>query len=367
MIRRMQRSRSPRQPRVVVRCQVEYEHLDRLVTAESEDLSRRGVFVRTEHLLPVGAVTEIEVGLPDTSRFRVFARVAHLISPSAARAIGRHVGMGFEFLDADGGADALAAYLDDLIDDLTPPPMTIPDCLRLVLVEPSAPLRHRMVAALSSAGFTVEVCADGASALVACIANPPDGIITAMTMPDLDGNRLLRELAIHPRSAAIPVVIVSDDQSDMTRLEAYQLGVRDYIARPFLDDELLIRVRRAVVIPVANAVDGVMLRGELVEISLPTLLSLFEFERKSGVLAVTDGNQAARLFLSSGRVVKVDLERSTGSAIERLMAILNWSRGSFEFSSCEVVGTDEVGMATTQVLLEHARTEDEARVAATGS
>ena len=93
------------------------------MTAESEDLSRRGIFVRTEELLPVGAVTEVDITLPDGVGFKVFARVAHLLSPSAARALGRHVGMGLEFLDTEGGGlEALSAYLDNLIEELTPPP-----------------------------------------------------------------------------------------------------------------------------------------------------------------------------------------------------------------------------------------------------
>ena len=61
----MQRSRPSRAPRVVARCRVEFERLDRRVVAESEDLSRRGAFVRTDELLPTGAVTELDLTLPD--------------------------------------------------------------------------------------------------------------------------------------------------------------------------------------------------------------------------------------------------------------------------------------------------------------
>ena len=42
------------------------------------------------------------------------------------------------------------------------------------------------------------------------------------------------------------------------------------------------------------------------------------------------------------------------------MAVLDWHAGHFEFSSCEVVGADELGLPTTQLLLEHARVRDEA-------
>lgn len=355
----MQRSRPARAPRVVARCQVEFERLDRRVVAESEDLSRRGAFVRTDELLPVGEVTDLRLTLPDGACFHVFARVAHLLSPSAARALGRHVGMGFEFLEVEGGADEFAHHLGGVIDELTPPPTTVADVLHLVIAEPSAPLRARMATALSNAGYIVEEYADGAEAYAACAARPPDGVIAAAAMDGLDGATLVRALGAHPRLGGVPVVMVSDDASDHTRLEAFRSGVRDYISRPFLDEELVIRVRRATALAPRGPAEGAMLRGDLAEISLATLLSLFEYERKSGILLVLDGHRAARLFIASGRVVKVEAGADDAPPRARLMGLLDWPGGHFEFSSCEVVGSDEVGVPTTQLLLEHARVRDE--------
>lgn len=360
MIGRMQRSRAPRTPRVVARCRIEFERLDRRVVAESEDLSRRGTFVRTDELLPAGAVTELALALPDGSTFQVLARVAHLLSPSAARALGRHVGMGFEFLEVEGGPDEFERHLDGLIGDLTPPPTPLTELLHLVIVEPSAPLRARIATALTAAGFIVEDFADGDAAYAACVDRVPDGVVTATTMDGTDGAALLRALGAHPRLAHVPVVMVSDDGSDLTRLEAFRDGVRDYIARPFLDEELVIRVRRATAAAPRGLTEGAMLRGNLSEISVATLLSLFEFERKSGILVTIDGPRAARLFVAGGRVMKVEIGGVEAAARVQLMAVLDWTRGQFEFTGCEVVGADEIGLPTTQLLLEHARVRDEA-------
>lgn len=346
---------------MVARCRVEFERLDRLVAAESEDLSRRGIFVRTDELLPVGAVTEVDITLPDGAGFRVLARVAHLLSPSAARALGRHVGMGFEFLDTDaGGVDALAAYLDGLIEDLTPIPATLAETRLVYVAEPSGPLRERIATALEPAGFQVEVFVDGVEAFTACAAHPPDLLIAATAMDGMDGLTLVRSLAVHPRLSHVPVVLTSDDPSDLTRLEAFRLGVRDYLSKPFLEEELVIRVHRVAIAAPRGSAESAMLRGDLAEISLATLLSLLEFERKSGILVVLAAHQAARLFVAGGRVVKVEAG-GEGPPRERLMRVLDWSAGRFEFSGCEVVGADELGLGTTQLLLEHARVRDESR------
>ena len=212
--------------------------------AESEDLSRRGIFVRTDELLPVGAVTEIDITLPDGVTFRVFARVAHLLSPSAARALGRHVGMGFEFLDTDGGGlEALSTYLDDLIEELTPP-RDLPARPRCWSTSPSRRPRCASASPPRSrpAGFIVELFIDGNEAYVATTSRPPDVLIAAVDMAGMDGLSLVRTLTVHPRTSSVPVVLTSDDPSDLTRLQAFRLGVRDYISKPFLEEELVIRV-----------------------------------------------------------------------------------------------------------------------------
>jgi hypothetical protein len=144
----------------------------------------------------------------------------------------------------------------------------------------------------------------------------------------------------------------------MTRLNAYRLGVADYIQKPFTDEELAIRVRRAARSG-RGASERVVLRGEVTTISLGTLLSLLDFERKSGTLVVLSDAQIARIFFAAGRIVKVETSLPAATPREKLMAVLDWRTGNFEFSACEVVGEDEIDMPTQALLLEHARTRDE--------
>jgi CheY-like chemotaxis protein len=323
-------SRLIREPRLVTRCRVEFERMDQRIVAESEDLSRSGVFVRTDSLLPVGAVTEVKLTLPDGARFRVIARVAHLLSPSAARALGRHVGMGFQFLETDStGRDALVNYLEDLIDELTPPPLELPPGVRVVVAEPSPPLLERIAIALGQAGYVVDAFGDGADAYAACAYAAPHAVIAALDMPGMDGWTLFKTMAAHPRLDTVPVLFTSDDPSDMTRLQAYRLGVRDYITRPFIEEELVIRLGRIVGLAARNASDSTMLSGSIQEISIPTLLSLLDFERKSGILLLLSDRQAARVFVAEGRIVKVESGDAGVAPLQRLMKVLDLTAGTF--------------------------------------
>lgn len=354
------RSRRVRDPRVVARCRVEFERLDRRVVAESEDLSRRGLFVRTEELLPVGAVLVADLTLPDGAVFRVSTRVAHLLPTSSARALGRHVGMGLEFIDSgDGSVEALAFYLEDLIHGLAPAPVHMPGQFGALVIEPSAPLRHRIASALEEAGFVVEVWASSADALRTVTAHIPDVVIAAVRMPDLDGLALLRTLAASPGLASVPVVLTSDDPSDLLRLEAFRLGVADYVTLPFHEEELVIRVRRVALGAAKGGERDTTLHGSLRDISLATLLALLEFERKSGIVLIHSPGHVARLFVAAGRVVKVEADTLGADPVAVMMTILDWHHGHFEFVTCEVTGTDELDMPTSQLLMEHARLQDE--------
>jgi CheY-like chemotaxis protein len=348
-------ARRGREPRLVSRCRVEFDRPSGIVEAETEDVSARGVFIRTEALLPVGEETEIRLFLPDGSLLAMRARVAHMLTPSAARALGRHPGMGFELIgDETTSRLKLRAHIESIRTEATNPGLTT--TTQAIVVEPSAPLRARMARCLESAGFKVTPCASATDALAACAVWRPDVIVCAAQMDGMTGIDLAYAMSDHESLSGVPLVLAGDE-GDLSRLEAFRAGVRDYIPKPFLDEELVIRVHR-VVAPVA-AISNPGLRGNLVDIGLGTLLSLFEFERKSGILLLIRENEIARLFVAEGRILKVEASSGNGAPKQRMMQLLDWHVGQFEFTPCAIGGRDELQHSITQLLLEHARVRDE--------
>lgn len=330
------------------------------MAAETEDVSARGLFIRTDSLLPVGEETELRLTLPDQTFLLLHGRVAHMLTPHAARALGRHPGMGFELTGGDAAARLkLRAHVDSIKIEITNPGLST--TTQAVIVEPSGPLKQRMTRCLEGAGFKIIATSSVPEALEACTQWRPDVIVCAATLEDtgMSGVDLAYAMTEHPVLADVPLVLTGDE-GDLSRLEAFRAGIRDYIPKPFLDEEMIIRIHRVVApsAPVANP----GLRGNLVDIGLGTLLSLFEFERKSGILLLLRDGEVARLFVNEGRVLKV--ESSAGNGLpkppkQRLMALLDWQVGQFEFSPCAIGGRDEVNTTITAVLLEHARNRDE--------
>jgi CheY-like chemotaxis protein/Tfp pilus assembly protein PilZ len=351
-------ARRGRDLRLVSRCRVEFDRPSGRVIAETEDLSARGLYIRTEALLPVGEETEIRVALPDGTCLVLHGRVAHMLTPSAARALGRHPGMGFELTGPDT-ADRLQlrTHIESLRTEITNPGLST--TTQVIIVEPSTPMRTRMARCLEAAGFKVTAVQNATEAIEACAVWRPDAIIAAATMDAMTGVDLAYAMSEHQTLSDVPIVLTGED-GDLGRLEAFRAGVRDYIPKPFLDEELVIRVHR--VAAPSTPATSFGLRGNLVDIGLGTLLSLFEFERKSGVLLLLRGGEIGRVFVAEGRLLKCEMSTGNGApGKERLMRLLDWRDGQFEFTPAAVGGRDEIGASVTQLLLEHARTRDEAK------
>jgi len=297
----------------------------------------------------------LEISLPNGARFRAGARVAHVLSKKTARALGREPGIGFEFVHYEDSGDALTLYVNKLSQQVMA--TGVPEAGAQVLVAgASEPLMARLTNGPLGLNFHVFGVGSGKDAYRACLERPPDLVLADAELPDITGWDLASTLAAKANLSHIPLVLMSEDTSTMTRLRAYRLGLADFVPKPFTDEELCIRLSR--VLAARKPRDHHTMRGQLADISIGTLLSLLEFERKSGILMLSSGVLSARLFVSDGQICKVD-SPGLGTTREVVLEILDWQAGEFEFSVCEVVGENLLGVPTTQLLLEHAKASDE--------
>ena len=71
----------------------------------------------------------------------------------------------------------------------------------------------------------------------------PDLIILDIMLPDADGNEILKDLRQHPKTADIPVIMVTAKSTELDKVRGFDLGADDYIAKPFGVLELISRVK----------------------------------------------------------------------------------------------------------------------------
>ena len=93
---------------------------------------------------------------------------------------------------------------------------------------------------LEQEGYHVRAYADGASALTALQATPPDLAILDIKMPRMDGLELLRRLR---QGADLPVIFLTSKDEEIDELMGLNAGADDYIRKPFSQRLLLERVR----------------------------------------------------------------------------------------------------------------------------
>jgi DNA-binding NtrC family response regulator len=102
----------------------------------------------------------------------------------------------------------------------------------------------RLIKAIFSAeGMKVAVARDGQSGIDMALADPPDILLLDLRMPGLDGMEVLARLK--QELPALPVVMLTGHQDLKTAVQAMQLGAFDYLTKPFVNDEVVVVVRRA--------------------------------------------------------------------------------------------------------------------------
>jgi len=98
----------------------------------------------------------------------------------------------------------------------------------------------RIVSAiLLSRGFEVRIARDGKGALEVVKQFPPDIILLDVMMPGMDGIEVLDHIKADPKSASIPVIMVTAKSQDEDLLVGYKYGAEYYVTKPFTARQLL--------------------------------------------------------------------------------------------------------------------------------
>lgn len=112
---------------------------------------------------------------------------------------------------------------------------------KIYLVEDEISLTHLLETYLKEAGYDVRVFNDGLDAKHA-ILDKPDLWVLDIMLPGLDGYALIKE--IKAACPQIPVIFMSARNAELDRVIGLEMGSDDYLPKPFLPRELVLRVNR---------------------------------------------------------------------------------------------------------------------------
>jgi DNA-binding response OmpR family regulator len=97
--------------------------------------------------------------------------------------------------------------------------------------------------ALEASGLQVLTARTSREALELLRQEPPDLLLVEMLLPDLSGLGLCRTIREDPRLQRLPIVMVTASSAEMDRVVAFEVGVDDFVTKPFHPRELALRVQ----------------------------------------------------------------------------------------------------------------------------
>ncbi len=187
------------------------------------------------------------------------------------------------------------------------------DKLQILIVEDNRDLTEMLAAYLDVQGYAVLTALTGEQALQLATRHNPNLVILDIHLPDIDGYEVCRRLRTHHLTQNTPIIFLTEKRDRVDRLQGLELGVVDYITKPFDIQELRLRIRntlrRATRRPSLNRVTGLP-EGPAVDEHFATLLGssdwgilclsldgLEGFRERYGFVAADDALRAVSLMI----------------------------------------------------------------------
>jgi PleD family two-component response regulator len=166
----------------------------------------------------------------------------------------------------------------------------VSDKPKILIVEDDLDLAEMLNAYFRALSYDVLTAAWGREALEISSQENLNLIMLDIRLPDIDGYEVCRQLRTQRRTQNLPIIFLTEKRDRVDKLQGLELGVVDYITKPFDIQELRLRVRNAITRAARQSLSNPVTdlpEGELVE------------ERLTGLL-YSDQNWAALLLSMTG-------------------------------------------------------------------
>lgn len=230
---------------------------------------------------------------------------------------------------------------------------------------------------LGEAGYEIHVAGEARAGFDKVRELQPDCILCSVSLPDIDGFWVARRVRTEPSSVATtPFLFLTEADDTESRLQGLNVGADLYLTKPFHGEEVVAQVNALIDMAnrlrkqresfisegPASSVAGAAFAGDVAQMSVATVLTLLELERRSGRLKVRGGesNRVAVLELTDGKFAAGMLDDKPWNPTELLREVLRWKKGSFTFRGSQGGAADSGEQQKIGgLLLEAMRLEDE--------
>ncbi len=190
------------------------------------------------------------------------------------------------------------------------------DKAQILIVEDDLDLAEMLNAYFRVQGYEVQTAAWGEEAVRVAREGAPDLVVLDIRLPDIDGYEVCRRLRTDRRTQNTPIIFLTEKRDRVDKLSGLELGVVDYITKPFDIQELRLRVRNvlqratlpSLTNPVTNLPEGGMVDEKLGQMIvseskwaalLVTIQGLETFRELYGFVASDDVLRAVSLMMNN--------------------------------------------------------------------
>ncbi len=225
-----------------------------------------------------------------------------------------------------------------------PRPTEAPSKTVMLVEDEPATMRFYLTGLRGMREYRVLSATNGAQALEQIRAQPVDVVVTDLRMPVLDGYSLLAILG--EKYPSLPVIVLTAVSEPGNLERAVKLGAMRVLIKPVRLSRLMEEVRAVAVMPSPGVVHG---------LSLPGLVQLLNWERKTATLTVRFDGTIGYLYVNDGELVHAACEQDTG--LPAALRILAWEGARVEFvGTCRVQPT--MDLPVPEVLIQAAFQQD---------
>jgi two-component system, chemotaxis family, chemotaxis protein CheY len=114
----------------------------------------------------------------------------------------------------------------------------------ILTVDDSATIRELLLSELSDLGYRVAQAEDGVNGLEMLALEPPDLIITDITMPRMDGIRFIQNVRNNERYKATPILVLTTESDPDIKDRAKRAGATGWFVKPFDPRKLAEAIRK---------------------------------------------------------------------------------------------------------------------------
>lgn len=114
---------------------------------------------------------------------------------------------------------------------------------KVLIIEDEKDLAELLAFNLEKDGFAATCVHDGKLGLERAMADLPDLILLDLMLPGLLGTEVCKALRKEPRTARIPIIMITAKGDEIDRVVGFEVGADDYIVKPFSMREVALRVK----------------------------------------------------------------------------------------------------------------------------